>query len=113
MSLGLLQESFSRKLPKLYTFLHENGYEIRTGEAFRDPRVHGHWGEKMSYASKHSVHKLKIAIDLFLTKDGVFLVGAEARKAHTLGHDFWDSIGGGERIEHDLNHYSLEYQGFR
>lgn len=111
--LGKLQEKFSRMYPLLILYAQYHGYEIRTGDAFRDPRLHGEFGEKKAYGHAFSCHKQKLAIDLNLTKDGVYLEGAEAQEAHTRLHDFWDLLGGSERIKHDMNHYSLAYGGYR
>ena len=113
MSLGTKQEHFMRLLPRLIDHVHLLGYEIRGGDLFRDPRVHGHTGEKKGYGHKDSCHKLKLAIDLYLTQDGVFLQGAAATEAHNLVHDWWDDMGGAKRIPGDLNHYSLEHNGMR
>lgn len=113
MTLGEKQELFSRMIPLLYMYAHFKGYEIRTGDAFRDPSVHGKVGEKKGYGHKNSCHKLKLAIDLYITQGGVYLTGYKAATAHKFLHDFWDLLGGAERIPHDLNHYSLEHEGMR
>jgi hypothetical protein len=113
MSLGKKQEKFARLLPALLNHIHLMGYEARLGDLFRDSRVHGDVGVKMGYGHKNSCHKLKLAIDINLTKDGVYLEGAAAQIAHNQIHDYWDMVGGSERIAHDLNHYSLEHQGMR
>ncbi|MBT8439842.1 MAG: M15 family peptidase [Gammaproteobacteria bacterium] len=113
MTLGEKQELFSRMLPLLILYAQFLGYQIRCGDTFRDKRVHGDFGEKKGYSSKWSVHKLKLASDLYLTEDGVFLRGEAANKAHSKLHDFWDLLGGAQRIEGDLNHYSLEHNGYR
>lgn len=113
ISLGKHQELFMRMLPKLISHIHSLGYEIRGGDLFRDPKVFGHMGEEKGYGHKNSNHKQKLAIDLYLTQDGVYLEGEAAKVAHNECHDFWDMIGGAERIENDLNHYSLERNGMR
>lgn len=113
MSLGKKQEKFMRMLPRLIDHIHSLGYEIRGGDLFRAPSVFGEIGEKKGYGHRNSCHKLKLAIDLNITKDGVYLRGDAAKTAHDMFHDFWDDLGGSERIAHDLNHYSLEHQGMR
>ena len=100
-------------LPRLIDHIHLLGYEIRGGDLFRDPRVHGLTGEDKGYGHKNSCHKLKLAIDLYLTRDGVYLKGEHANQAHSEIHDWWDDHGGARRISGDLNHYSLEHNGFR
>ena len=113
MSLGTEQERFMRMVPRLIDHVHSLGYEIRGGDLFRSPKVFGHIGEQKGYGHKNSCHKLKLAIDLNLTLDGIYLQGEDAKLAHDECHDFWDGLGGSKRIPSDLNHYSIEYQGMR
>ena len=58
-----------------------------------------------------SVHKVGLAIDLILYDDEWepiwFTIDFEKL------HDFWDFIGGAERITGDLGHFSLEHGGVR
>jgi hypothetical protein len=81
------------------------GYQVTLGDTFRDPRLHGEFGVKKGYGAAKSFHKLRLAIDLNLFKDGKFLEGTEHHKE--LG-EWWESIGGswGGRFN-DGNHYSL------
>jgi len=51
---------------RLIAFANMNGYRFRWGDAYRDERAHGKYGEKKGYASKYSNHKLRIATDLIL-----------------------------------------------
>ena len=92
MTLGMEQERFSRAMPLLYLYAQYHGYEIRSGDLFRDPRTHGSIGDKKAYGHKNSCHKLKLAIDPNVTKDGVYLTGQAATDAHNFLHDFWDWI---------------------
>lgn len=98
MRLGQKQRLFARKLPLLFAFAYEMGYEITVGDAFAKT---GH--------RDGSLHYLKLAIDLNLFKDGKYLRSTESHRP--LG-EFWESIGGtwGGRFN-DGNHYSLEHQG--
>lgn len=73
MTLGKTQELFMRLLPRLIDKAHELGFEIRGGDLFRDPRVHGEAGKKKGYGNRFSSHKLKLAIDLNLFKDGTYM----------------------------------------
>ena len=113
MSLGSEQELFMRMLPRLIDKVHALGYGIRGGDLFRDPRSHGKVGTQGVYGHRNSAHKLKLAIDLNLTKEGVYLEGSAAEAAHSECHDFWDTLDGAKRIPHDLNHYSRPYNGMR
>ncbi len=117
MSLGKLQEQFSRMINELESWAFEQGYEIRGGDYFRDPRLHGEMGEKKGYGRANSLHKLKLAKDLNLFKDGVYL---DKTEDHLPLGEKWESMGGswGGRFRlngggGDGNHYSLAYRGFR
>ena len=111
MSLGAKQERWTEMWALLIQYANFLGYKIRTGDTFRDARVHGKYGEKKSYAAASSVHKLKLAGDANVTLDGVYLEGKAAHNAHSELHDFWDLLGGAPRIKHDMNHYSLPHEG--
>ena len=113
MGLGTKQRKFSRMIAELILWAYDQGYEITVGDFFRDPRTNGHYGEKKGYAGKFSNHKLKLAADLNLFKDGVYLTDTESHRP--LGEK-WESMGGswGGRFKNpDGNHYSLEYHGRR
>jgi len=113
MKLGKKQELFSRLLPGLMLKAFELGFEIRGGDWFRDPRVHGHHGVKKGYGRAKSNHKLKLAIDLNLMKNGKMI-------RSTAGHrelgEWWEKqhelCRWGGRFQ-DGNHYSLEHWGGR
>lgn len=110
--LGQRQEQFMSMLPglliKAKQVAKDYGATIRGGDFFRDPRVHGAIGVKMGYGHKNSCHKLKLAQDINIVLNGnITLVG------HNELHDYWDSVGGAERIEHDMNHYSLNWEDMR
>lgn len=111
MTLREQQSRFARLLPRLIDKAHELGFEITIGDAFRDPRLHGGIGVKMGYGHSKSAHKMRLAIDLNLFKDGVFLSSTESHKQ--LG-EWWEAQGGawGGRFN-DGNHYSLEFNGIK
>ena len=113
MSLRNLQSEFATLVPRLITKATELGYEVTLGDAFRDPRVHGDMGVKMGYGHASSAHKVRLAIDLNLFKDGAFLGDTEAHRA--LG-EWWEKqhplARWGGRFK-DGNHYSFEYGGVK
>lgn len=100
-----------RLLPKLINKAHDLGFEIRGGDLFRDPRTNGKHGEKQGYSSKNSCHKLKLAIDLNLFKNGKFK--KETSDHQELG-EYWESLHEdccwGGRFN-DGNHYSITIWG--
>ena len=108
-TLGQKQRRFGRMVAALLNKALEMGYEYTFGDAFRDTRLHGDFGQKRGYGAAKSLHKLKLAIDLNLFKDGKYLSSTEAHRP--LG-EWWESIGGtwGGRFN-DGNHYSLEHGG--
>lgn len=102
MTLREKQSEFMRMVARLINHGNRLGYEFTGGDLYRDSRC--------LYGHKNSLHRVRLAIDLNLFKDGVFLADGTG---HDQLHDFWDSIGGAPRIPHDLNHYSLEHEGMR
>lgn len=114
MTLGEKQELFMRLLPRLIDKAHELGFEVRGGDLFRDPRVHGAPGEKLGYGHRDSCHKYKLAIDLYLFKGGVFL---ERTEDHRPLGEWWEKQhelcrwGGRFRTNPDGNHYSITHAG--
>ena len=113
MSLGDLQKSFARDVPRLIDKAYELGYEVTLGDAYRDPRSHGKLGEVKAYGHKNSCHKLRLAIDLNLFKDGVYLTTTEDHRE--LG-EWWEAQNElnrwGGRFN-DGNHYSRTYDGMK
>jgi len=106
MTLGQQQRIFSLKLAQFIVWIYEQGYEVTMGDAFRDPRVHGAFGEKVAYGAASSFHKKKLAQDLNLFKDGKYLSSTED---HRMLGEKWESMGGtwgGRFAKKDGNHYS-------
>jgi hypothetical protein len=109
MTLREQQSKFAKMAAELILKAYELGYEVTLGDAYRDPRLHGEHGVKKAYGAANSFHKLRLAIDLNLFKDGKFLGTSEDHRK--LG-EWWESKGGtwggrwtGSRS--DGNHYSL------
>ena len=109
MTLGQKQRKFVRMIADLIVWAYDNGYELTFGDAYRDPRLHGQMGWKVGYGAASSCHKIRLAIDLNLFKDGVYM---DSTEAHTPLGEQWEKMGGtwGGRFK-DGNHYSLEHEG--
>lgn len=109
MTLGEKQRDFPRMIADLILWAYSQGYQVTFGDAYRDPRLHGIVGEKKGYGAARSCHKMRLAVDLNLFKDGRYLSLTEDHRP--LGEK-WESMGGtwGGRFE-DGNHYSLEWEG--
>jgi len=111
MSLRSKQSLFVQMVSRLIDHAYDHGYELTFGDAYRDPRVHGHVGFKDGYGRRNSLHKERLAIDFNLFKNGKYLAKTEDHRP--LG-EFWEAIGGswGGRFN-DGNHYSLKHKGRR
>ncbi len=110
MTLSQRQRAFTRMVADLIQYAYESEYELTFVDAYRDPRVHGSVGQKTSYSSANSNHKIRLAIDLNLWVDGDYVITSEHEAWDDL-HEYWSSIGGAVRIPRDANHFSLEYKG--
>lgn len=115
MTLGQKQRVFTRCVAKLILKAYEEGYELTLGDAYRDPRVFGEVGQRIGYGRSRSNHKIRLAIDLNLFKDGKYLTATEDHRF--LGewwerefHEYGASWGG---HFNDGNHYSFEHEGRR
>lgn len=113
MSLQQTQSEFAVLSAKLILQAVEMGYAVTWGDAYRDPRVFGALGESLGYGHPKSAHKQRLAVDLNLFKDGVFLSTTEAHRA--LG-EWWEKqhplARWGGRFN-DGNHYSFEVNGVK
>jgi len=78
------------------------GEQVTGGDLYRDPRA--------PYGHPHSLHRVRLAIDLNLFRDGRYITDAEGHKEL---HEFWESLGGSPMIEDDANHYSLPWEGMK
>ena len=102
MTLRQKQSKFAHMVSLLILHAEALGFGVTLGEAYRHSSCrHGH---------PKSLHKSRLAIDLNLFRNGRYLTTG---KHHSGLHDYWDSIGGSERIEADMNHYSLGHRGMR
>lgn len=87
----------------LFQHIDHLGYEWTYGDAFRDPDC--------PYGSRRSLHSERLAIDINLYREGIWL---DKTEDHTPLAEFWEGLGGswGGRFG-DGNHYSLEHGGRR
>ena len=111
MKLSDTQIQFARHIAELIQYIEEKGYGCTFGDAYRSPRAFGGMGEKGPYGRDKSAHKQRLAVDLNLFKDGIYL---SSTKAHEPFGEFWkglhpDNVWGGDFD--DGNHYSRKYGG--
>jgi len=98
---------FTKNIMSLIQFAYNNGYELTFGDAFRDSRVHGDYGIKKSYSAARSQHKLRLAVDFNIFKDGRYLEGTEH---HAMLGEFWETLHPNNRWGgrfKDGNHYEM------
>jgi len=113
MTLGEKQRKFPLLLMSLVHYIYGQGYEITWGDGYRDPRVFGNVGDKIGYGHKNSCHKLRLAQDINLFKDGKFLTKTEDHKQFG---EYWESLdpdcvwGGSFQ---DGNHYSMTHKNMK
>jgi len=115
MTLGELQRRFLPLVAKLIDYAYAQGYELTAGELYRSP-------EQAALNAQHhtgianSLHTLRLAVDLQLFKDGIYLTDSAAYKP--LG-EFWKTLdpsaawGGDFKTRVDGNHFSLSWGGIR
>lgn len=110
MTLREKQSLFVVLVGELIAFIHESGYEATFGEAYRSPEEAARLA-KLGLGIKNSLHTVRLAIDLNLFKDGVYLATDDAHRP--IG-EWWELLHPlcrwGGRFG-DANHYSLEHEG--
>lgn len=115
MTLGEKQRLFTRLVARLIDFAYASGYELTFGETYRTPEQAA-LNAKRDKGITNSLHGMRLAIDLNLFKNGVYLTASEDHKP--LG-DYWKSLhpaccwGGDFKPRADGNHYSIEYGGIK
>lgn len=113
MTLGQKQELFARLYGQLLCWIDEQGWAARLGEVLRtkeQAEIYAAQGKGI----KNSVHRLKLAGDLFLSVDGKVVWDGPEYKA--CG-EYWKSLhescrwGGDFRPRRDVYHFSLIHNG--
>ena len=112
MTLGNQQREFTRLIGRLIEHAYVSGYELTFGEAYRPPEQAALNAAKGT-GIKNSLHTRRLAVDLNLFKDGVYLTQSE----------HWRDLGEWWERQHPLcrwggrfgdgNHLSMEYGGVK
>lgn len=110
-SLGMKQELFAYMLALLIEEAHKRGYRIRVGEVWRSDAAAA--ATPLGRRGVRSLHQDKLAVDINLFRDGVYLDETEDHRE--LG-EWWERLHplaswGGHF--NDGNHYSLTHGGRR
>jgi hypothetical protein len=110
MTLRQRQSRFALMVASLIQQAYAMGYEVTLAEAWRPP-AQAELMASQGKGIKDSLHINRLAIDLNLFKDGVYLSSTEAHRP--LG-EWWEKqhedCRWGGRFK-DGNHYSMTYQG--
>ena len=82
------QEQFSRYLADLLNHVHALGMEVRMGEVWRPQEMQDIYLKTGRSKAKYSFHQDKLAVDLFITKNGVKISDS---KMEEIGR-WWESL---------------------
>ena len=98
------QSVFAGNIARLILWLQDQGYEVTLGEGYDDDRK-GHMD--------NSLHYIRLAQDLCLFRDGIYLTKTEDYKR---AGEAWKALNplnkwGGDFAHKDGNHFSMEHQG--
>lgn len=110
-----VQEEFAQQVANLIKKAGELGYGVTFGEAYRTPEQAA-LNAKSGAGISNSLHTDRLAIDLNLFKDGVYITDDHGHRE--LG-TWWKTLGprycwGGDfRPRQDPNHYSISPDGIR
>lgn len=106
------QQQFARMLGDLLTWAPVHGFDVTVGEVERSASEAQANAEAGS-GVVHSLHIIRLAVDLHLYIDGIYQTDSKAYLA--LGQ-YWEALGGswgGRFARPDGNHFSLSYNGVR
>ncbi len=118
LTLRQKQSKFVLLIAKLIEYAYSQGYELTFAEAYRTPHE-ADYEASVHHGIVNSLHTIRLAIDLNLFKDGVWLDKSESflplgewwEKQSTP--DFTCAWGGRFKPTPDGNHFSLEHNGVR
>lgn len=99
-------------IAKLISYTYQQGFTLSWGEAYRTAEQ-AEWDAEKGIGIAQSVHCDRLAVDLMLFKDGVYLTNPSDYKF--MG-DYWKQLDptcrhGGDFKVVDADHFSLAWQG--
>lgn len=110
MTLHAAQALHVKLVGQLIAFIYAAGFELTWGEAFRTPQQ-AQWDAAHHTGIVNSVHCDRLAVDLQLFKDGVYLTDPTAYK---FAGEYWKTLDpscrwGGDFTTVDADHFSLQW----
>lgn len=115
MTLGEAQRLHVKCFAKLLNWGYAQGYEFTWGEAVRT-QAQAVANAQSGAGIAHSLHLIKLAVDINLFKDGLYQPTTEA---HAPLGAYWKTLhplccwGGDFRDRPDGNHYSITFNGIK
>jgi hypothetical protein len=111
-TLGDLQRLHVQLIGQLIAYTYEQGYNLTWGEAYRTAEQ-AQWDVEHGTGILESVHCERLAVDLQLFKEGVYLT--DPGDYAFMGY-YWKSLHplckwGGDFATVDADHFSITYQG--
>lgn len=106
MKLSEKQQIFAVNQAKLILYMNEKGYGCTLGEAWRTPEMASIYAAN-GKGIKNSLHCIRLAIDINLWKDGVYLTTEEP---HRQFGEYWETLHENNRWGGrfgDANHYEM------
>ena len=107
MKLSELQSIFAVNVAKLILFINEQGHTCRFGEAWRTPEQ-AKWNAERGIGIVNSLHCDRLAVDLLLSKDGVWIT---TREPYIPFGQYWESLNSLNRWGGDFNNNEIEDKG--
>lgn len=109
MTLRQKQSAFAVLVAELIRYATKQGYQVTFGDAFRSPEEAARLA-RLGKGIKNSLHTQRLAVDLNLFMDGVYLSSTEAHRP--LG-EWWERQHpacrwGGRFTRADGNHYEWD-----
>lgn len=117
MKLRDKQSIFAKLISCLIIDAYSLGYEITLGEAYRSPEEAQRLAN-LGLGIKNSLHTMRLAVDINLFKNGVYLTKTEDYEVLGLLWESWSGPDfkcrwGGRFKRRDGNHFSIEHLGIK
>lgn len=105
------QNIFAQNVAKLILYATQSGYQVTLGEAWRTQKQQDYYYKMGLTKAKVSQHQKRLAIDINLFRDGVYLTETED---YAFIGDYWTKLhpfnrwGGHFSKLRDGNHFELK-----